>query len=57
MKADKKQYYKLDEIGVVGTQEKKSAAQRRRDHSRTAEIIKQEKAGRVVVSPTRESVS
>ena len=46
--ADKKKYYKLDAIGVIGTQEKKSEAQRKRDYNRTAEIIKQEKAGKSV---------
>ena len=38
--ADKKKYYKLDEIGFLGTQEKKSALQKKRDLAKTGEIIK-----------------
>ena len=37
---NKKQYYKLDDIGFVGAQEKRSAAQVKNDAVRTAEIIK-----------------
>ena len=37
---NKKQYYKLDDIGFVGTQEKRSATQIKDDAVRTAEIIK-----------------
>jgi hypothetical protein len=38
--ANKKQYYKLDDIGFVGTQEKRSPAQVKVDALRTANIIK-----------------
>lgn len=36
---DKKHYYKLDDIGFVGTQEKISATERRRIQKETAKII------------------
>jgi len=42
----KKQYYRLDEIGYVGTQEKRSAAQVKKDAARTSEIIKALKSGK-----------
>jgi hypothetical protein len=35
----KKDYYKLDEIGIVGTQEKISATERRRIQKETGTII------------------
>jgi hypothetical protein len=35
----KKNYYKLDEIGIVGTQEKISAPERRRIQKETGTII------------------
>jgi len=35
----KKDYYKLDEIGFVGTQEKISATERRRVQKETGKII------------------
>jgi hypothetical protein len=35
----KKDYYKLDEIGFVGTQEKVSATERRRIQKETGKII------------------
>jgi hypothetical protein len=38
--ADKKKYYKLDDIGFLGTQKKKSALQKKRDIAKTGEIIK-----------------
>lgn len=44
MKSDKKKYFELDEIGVIGTQEKRSAAKRKYDYDRTADIIRREKA-------------
>lgn len=37
---DKRRYYKLDDIGFVGTQDKRSAAQIKADALRTANIIK-----------------
>ena len=41
--ADKKTYYKLDDMGFVGTQEKKSAISRNADARKTAEIIRANK--------------
>ncbi len=41
--ADKKNYYKLDDIGFVGTQEKRSAKSRNADARKTAEIIRAKK--------------
>lgn len=35
----KKDFYKLDEIGIVGTQEKTSASERRRIQKETGTII------------------
>lgn len=35
----KKDYYKLDDIGIVGTQEKISAPERRRIQKETGKII------------------
>lgn len=37
---DKRRYYKLDDIGFVGTQDKRSAAQIKADALRTTNIIK-----------------
>ncbi len=41
--ADKKQYYGLDEIGFVGTQDKRTPAQVKRDVDRTIQYIKAKK--------------
>ena len=49
----KKHYYKLDDIGFVGTQEKRSTAQVKKDAKRTSEIIKASKAGKVVAIPAK----
>ncbi len=37
--ADKKTYYKLDDIGFLGTQEKISNTRKKADAKKTAEII------------------
>jgi hypothetical protein len=47
---NKKKYYKLDDIGIIGTQEEKTADQIKRDILKTGRIIKAMKAG-VYVSP------
>lgn len=54
----KKQYYTLDEIGYVGTQERRSAAQVKKDAARTTEIIKALKSGKakVVSMPAKSRV-
>jgi len=57
MRADKKKYYRLDDIGVLGTQEKGSEAQRKQDYDRTAEIIKQDKAGKATPLRARKKAS
>lgn len=44
---DKKQYYKLDDIGFIGTQER-TPAQVKRDMKKMAEYIRAEKAGKAV---------
>ncbi len=41
---NKAQYYKLDEIGFVGGQEKKSRKKIKEDIARTTEIIKRQKS-------------
>lgn len=38
--ANRKKYYKLDDIGLIGTQKKKSAAQRKYEAIKTAEIFR-----------------
>jgi hypothetical protein len=47
---DKKQYYKLDEIGFIGTQDR-TPAQVKRDMKKMTEYIRAEKAGRTVSLP------
>ena len=44
--ADKKTYYKLDDIGFVDTQEKMSATSRKADTKRTSEIIQAKKSAK-----------
>ncbi len=46
--ADKKQYYKLDEIGFIGTQEKRTKAQVKKDIEMTVEYIKAKVAGNII---------
>ena len=46
--AGKKQYYGLDEIGFVGTQDKRSKAQVKKDIAMTVQYIKAKKSGKVV---------
>ena len=43
----KKQYYKLDDIGFVGTQDKGTPAQFKKDIERTIQYIKDLKAGKL----------
>jgi hypothetical protein len=42
--ADKKKYYKLDEIGIVGTQKKVPAMVKKQVEKKTGEIIRSAKA-------------
>ena len=42
--ADKKQYYGLDEVGLVGTQEKRTNAQIKKDIEETVQYIKAAKS-------------
>ncbi|HTF28768.1 MAG TPA: hypothetical protein VK625_07985 [Flavitalea sp.] len=44
--AGKKQYYELDEIGFVGTQDKRSYAQVKKDIEKTIQYIKTKKTGK-----------
>lgn len=46
--AGKKKYYGLDEIGFLGTQEKKTAASVKKDIEKTVQYIKAQKAAKVV---------
>jgi hypothetical protein len=52
---DKKQYYGLDDIGFIGSQDR-TPAQVKRDMRKMAEYIRSEKAGRIIArsgKPTR----
>lgn len=51
--ADKKQYYGLDEIGFVGTQEKRTNAQIKRDIEMTIRYIKAKKAKKNVSTSSK----
>jgi hypothetical protein len=51
--ADKKTYYKLDDIGFLGTQKKKSALQKKTDLAKTGEFIKLLKSRKNSSSPAR----
>ena len=44
--AGKKQYYELDEIGFVGTQDKRSHAQMKKDTEKTVQYIMAKKTGK-----------
>lgn len=46
--ADKKKYYKLDDIGIVGTQYEKSSATKKYHASKTSAFFKNLKEGKVV---------
>ena len=37
---EKKKYYKLDDIGIIGKQEKKSAASKKYHNKKTGEIFR-----------------
>ncbi len=49
---NKKQYYGLDEIGFVGTQDKRTMAQVKKDIEMTIQYIKASKPGKII-SPLR----
>jgi hypothetical protein len=44
---DKKKYYKLDEVGILGKQEKKSVASQKYHGKKTGEIFKTVREARV----------
>ncbi len=43
--ADKKQYYKLDDIGIVGKQEKRSSASQQYRAKKTGDVFRQARSG------------
>jgi hypothetical protein len=45
--ANKKQYYGLDEIGFVGTQEKRINTKVKKDIERTIQYLKGKKSGKI----------
>jgi len=49
--ANKKQYYGLDEIGFVGTQDKRINAQLKKDIEMTIQYIKARKSGKIISPP------
>ncbi len=49
--ADKKNYYKLDDIGFIGAQEKISSNRKRADAKKTAEIIRAGKSQNISPMP------
>lgn len=51
--ADRKNYYKLDDIGFIGTQEKISSNRKRADAKKTAEIIRPGKSRKISTMPQR----
>ena len=51
--ADKKQYYGLDEIGFVGTQDKRTKAQVKKDIEMTIQYIKARKSGKIISLPKK----
>lgn len=48
--ADRKQYYGLDEIGFVGTQDKRTRTQVKSDIDRTIQYIKAKKSGNSILA-------
>ncbi|MCG2616982.1 hypothetical protein LZZ85_21980 [Terrimonas sp. NA20] len=54
--ANKKQYYGLDNIGFIGTQDR-SKAQIKKDLEDTAKYIKAKKDGKVVSRPSKPRLS
>ena len=49
----KEKYYGLDEIGFIGTQEKRSKSQIKKDLEETALFMKNRKSGKVIPLPER----
>ncbi len=47
----KKQYYELDEIGFVGTRNKRTNAQVKLDIKKTIQFLKDKKSGKVIPIP------
>lgn len=50
---DKKQYYRLDEIGFVGTQDQQTNAQIKKDIEETIRYIKARKSGKTTSTQSR----
>ena len=48
MAINKKQYYELDDVGFVGTQDKRSDAQIKKDIELTVQYIKSKKTRKVL---------
>ncbi len=53
--AGKKQYYGLDEIGFIGSQNKRTPAQVKSDIDRTIQYIKAKKSGNNI--PVRKTIT
>ena len=51
--ADKKQYYALDESGFLGTQNKRSKTEVKRDMEMTVRFIKAKKLGKTTASKSK----
>ncbi|MET0461516.1 MAG: hypothetical protein ABW007_00125 [Chitinophagaceae bacterium] len=54
--ANKKQYYGLDDIGFIGTQDR-TKAQIKKDMEETAKYIKAKKTGKVASIPSKPRLS
>ena len=48
---NKKRYYKLDDIGIVGTQEQRSPAFYRNQARKTGKILRQYREDHAVIKP------
>jgi hypothetical protein len=51
--ADKKKYYKLDDIGIVGRQEKKSLTSQAYHKKKTGEVFRKARAASLTSSRVR----
>lgn len=51
--ADKKKYYKLDDIGIVGKQEKKSLTSQAYHKKKTGEVFRKARAASLTSSRVR----
>ena len=55
--ANKKQYYGLDEIGFVGTQDRRTKTQVKKDIEKTVQYIKAKKSGKIISMPPKRRLS